>query len=359
MPIPLSMTEIHNPRGGWYRGDFHAHTDFSDGVLSPPALAALALEEGLDFFTITDHNTVKAFPNFGEHAGLLIIPGIEVTFKAGHFNAFGVERDLEWLRQVCTGRIVLTALPGAYPTINDLLREIAAHGLLSSINHPLLVPWAWRFQDTDLPHVHCLEIWNDPSYPDNIRDNPRAVELWTGWLNAGHRITAIGGSDFHRPLPKPGENKPAERLGRPSTYVYAENLSGNAILEGLRQHRAIVSMGPRVTFQAVVNGRTYEVGDEIPADAGAVTLSATVSHCTTAANARILRNGETVAENAVSDGSAALSFHDTLAAAQSGWYRLDVIDASGLMLAITNPIYVGAARTPEMSSVKDFAAALA
>ena len=346
MPSPLSMTEIHNPRAGWYRGDFHAHTHFSDGVLSAPELAALAQRERLDFFAITDHNTVKAYSNFGEHAGLLIIPGIEVTFKAGHFNVFGVDREFEWLRAVCAGPRALTALPGAYPTMNDLMREIAAHGLLNSINHPLLAPWAWCFPDTDPANLQCLEIWNDPSWPDNVRDNPRAVELWTRWLNAGYRITAIGGSDFHRSLPKPGENKPSERLGRPSTYVYAENLSGNAVLEGLRQRKAIVSMGPRVTFQATRNGRSYEIGEEIPEGEGVVTLSATVTQCATAARACILRNGETVAEAAVSDGGASLSCEETSEAGQRGWYRLDVVDANGWMQAITNPIYVGAAHEP-------------
>ena len=198
MPSPLSLTQVYNPNAGWYRGDFHAHTHFSDGVLSPPELAGLAKAEGLEFFVITDHNAVKAYPNFGEHPGLLIIPGIEVTFKEGHFNVFGVDRDFDWLQPICAGPRALPALPGAYPTMNDLLAQIAAHGLLNSINHPLLAPWAWCFKDTDLRNVHCLETWNDPSYPDNVRANPRAIALWTSWLNAGHRITAIGGSDFHR-----------------------------------------------------------------------------------------------------------------------------------------------------------------
>ena len=42
------------------KADLHLHTDFSDGVLPPPRLAALARAEGLDFFAITDHNVLKA-----------------------------------------------------------------------------------------------------------------------------------------------------------------------------------------------------------------------------------------------------------------------------------------------------------
>ena len=353
----LSLTAILNPRPGWYRGDFHAHTDFSDGVLPPPRLAALARAEGLDFFAITDHNSLRAYPHFDGDGVLLIIPGIEVTFKEGHFNVFGIDRDLDWLQHICTGQIALSALPAAYATVNDLLRAIAAHGLLISINHPLLAPWAWRFQDTDLALVHCLEIWNDPSYPDNVRDNPRAVELWTSRLNAGQRLTAIGGSDFHRPLPKPGENKPAERLSRPSTYVYAANLSGAAIIDGVRRHKVIVSMGPEVTFQAVFDGRTYEIGDEIPDSNRPITLTATVSRCQLAARARIVRNGEIIAQEPVRDGAANLTFEDTLPHGFTGWYRLDVVEPSGLIQAITNPIYIGPARPPQSSAIPDFAAA--
>ena len=39
MPDTLSLHAIHNPRPGWYRGDFHCHTLYSDGVLTPPELA--------------------------------------------------------------------------------------------------------------------------------------------------------------------------------------------------------------------------------------------------------------------------------------------------------------------------------
>ncbi len=82
--------------------------------------------------------------------------------------------------------------------------------------------------------IICLEIWNGPSWPDYRQANPEAVDLGTDWLNAGYRITAIDGSDYHHPVPAPEPPKPPDRLGLPSTYVYAEHLSGGAILAGLR-----------------------------------------------------------------------------------------------------------------------------
>jgi hypothetical protein len=356
--MSLSLTQVFNPRPGWYRGDFHAHTNFSDGALTPPHLLEVAKAEGLDFFAITDHNTIQAYPHFGETHGLLIIPGIEATYKNGHFNIFGVQGEPDWLAQV-TGKYVNAPTPDdPYPTTTALMQRTASQGLLNSINHPLLKPWAWEFGSTDLHYSHCLEIWNDPSWPDNQRDNPRAIEMWTEWLNAGHRITAIGGSDFHRPVPPPNPPKPPDRLGLPSTYVYAAELSGRAILQAVRERRAYVSMGPRATFQARVNGQTFDIGADLGQWNGEIEFSATVSECATPANARIVKNGEAIAESAVTNGGAALTSADRVDAAQAAWYRFDVYDSSGLMLAITNPIFVGPGRASERHTFGDFVGGL-
>lgn len=340
MPLPLSLNTVLNPQPGWYRGDFHCHTRHSDGVLSPPELVEVARREGLDFFAITDHNTVGAYGEFGE-AGLLVIPGIEATYDRGHWNIFGLTEDGDWLRQICEIDSDAPRAGDPYPTVNDLLRQTDALGLLNSINHPLLAPWAWEFPETELRYVHCLEIWNDPSWPDNERDNPRALALWTRLLNAGRRLTALGGSDYHRPHPPPGENKPDERLGVPSTYVYAKNLSGAAILAAVRAHRAYVSMGPRLTFTAQLDGATYPIGADLGEVSGQLALSATVTDCAVPARAQLLRNGEPLAEVEVVNGNAALSASVPAHAGERAWLRFDVYDRAGRMLAVTNPIFFG------------------
>ncbi len=352
MTSPLPLSKIHNPNPGWYRGDFHCHTHHSDGVLAPPELAQLGRTEKLDFFAITDHNTTNAYGGFGADPGLLIIPGLEVTYKGGHFNVFGIEGEHDWLAQMDT--LPAPRAEDTYPTLNALMERTAGLGLLNSINHPLLRPWAWEFADTELRHVHCLEVWNDPSWPDNQRDNPRAIKLWTEWLNDGYRITAIGGSDFHRPVPPPNPPKPPDRLGLPSTFVYAENLSGQAILNALRQRRAWMSMGPRVTFRARLNGATYEIGDDLGQQGGALELTATVSECASPAWAQIVRNGAVIAEAEAADGRAELRFTTALDPTQPAWYRFDVYDQAGLMLAITNPIYAGLQRTPMRKTFGEF-----
>ena len=64
--------------------DLHAHTNVSDGTLSPTELVRLALEKGLAAIAITDHDTtagVMEAMREGERIGIRVIPGIEMSTK--------------------------------------------------------------------------------------------------------------------------------------------------------------------------------------------------------------------------------------------------------------------------------------
>ena len=341
-------------RSRWYRGDFHAHTNCSDGFYSPVQLVELAKAEGLDFLAITDHNTIEAFSKIEGNPGLMILRGIEITLRDGDLNVFGVDQRLDWMDQICVTTKRISHLEGKYRTTTELMRQISAQELLNSMNHPLLKPWEWRDRVTELRYLSCMEIWNDPSWLDNTRDNPRAVALWTDLLNAGYRIAGIGGSDYHRPVPRPGEVKPAERLGVPSTYVLARELSSPAILNALRQRRAYVSMGPRVSFYAQARDTRYEIGDDIGELTGAVEFSASISDAPDSARAQIVKNGEIFFEAGLNGNPARLQYRAQVDTANASWLRLDVQDRDGVMLAITNPIFVGAARQPTLRRFGDF-----
>lgn len=355
--MPPSLAREAKPQAGWYRGDFHSHTYCSDGYYSPNQLVEVALAEGLDFLAITDHNTIDAFGELSPEPDVLIIPGLEVTLNEGHFNVFGIPGWLEWMEPICGGQIT-TSLAGQHRTTTELLRDITTAGLLTSMNHPFLKPWEWRDGTTELRFLDCLEIWNDPSWPDNVQANPQAVALWTDCLNAGYRLTAIGGSDYHRPAPRPGEDKPAERLGLPGTCVYAAELSTAAILAGLRQRAVYVTMGPQVTFQARVGGGVYPIGADMGELRGPIEFSAAVVGYNLAgpvsASARIVKNGRIVADAPLSGDETRLFYTEPTASAAPAWYRLDVFDQAGQLLAITNPIYCGAPSTPEPFTYADF-----
>jgi hypothetical protein len=349
----LALSRAVRAGPAWYQGDFHCHTNCSDGALTPQELLQVARGEKLDFFAITDHNTLAGYAGFGAPADLCIIPGVEVTFDRGHFNVFGIEKRQPWIDAVCGGPMALNLVESGL-TMSDLLVQTTAGGLLNSINHPLLAPWAWLDAGADLAYLQCLEIWNDPSWPDNRQANPQAIDLWTRWLNDGYRITAIGGSDFHRPTNKPGVEKPPDRLGLPRTYVYAEALSGAAILDAVRRRRVYVSMGPQVSFEASVGERVYAIGADLGAHPGEVEFVASVMPGGEPGVARIVRNGETAVEATLSGEPLTLRYQASVPGDQPVWFRFDVYDEDGLVQAITNPIYGGPLWSPARRRYGDY-----
>lgn len=349
----MTLDRVVREDTGWYAGDFHAHTLHSDGTLTPPELVELAKAEGLDFFAITDHNTADAFPHFGELEDFLVIPGVEVTLDNLHYNVFGLTGDLTWAGPVLQEPIVIPHRD-LQDGVNAWLEKAIANDCLNSLNHPLMDPWHCQMEAYDISRLTCLEIWNDPSWYTSTQANMAAVKMWTRWLNAGHRVAAIGGSDFHTPQPKPGEDKPAERIGMPRTWVYAENLSGNAILDALKRRRAYVSLGPTLDLHLEANEELFFIGQDAGEIEGSIRLFGAVSDVEEPFLVKLIHNGE---ERYVLDGqSGALTFEfPTLAIAdEASWYRLDVTRPDGEILAISNPIFHGPRPVPESDHFGDY-----
>jgi 3',5'-nucleoside bisphosphate phosphatase len=74
---------MHRPPGtrGGRRVDLHAHTLYSDGLLTPEAVVAHAIERSLAALAITDHDSVDGIEPARLAAGnaLELVPGIEVS----------------------------------------------------------------------------------------------------------------------------------------------------------------------------------------------------------------------------------------------------------------------------------------
>ncbi len=192
----------------WRAGDFHSHTVHSDGALTVPELACRAVERGLDFLAVTDHNTIShhgELPSSGRHAGIQLVAGQEVTTGWGHANAFG---DISWVdfRQ---------------PAVAWQAAAEAAGGLLS-VNHPLADDCSWR---QDLPlRPPLAEVWHS-SWTDTRWGGPLA--WWQAW---DQDVVPIGGSDFH--------GGPGAQPGSPTTWVECE---GDDVLGALRAGRVSIS----------------------------------------------------------------------------------------------------------------------
>ena len=76
--------------------DFHSHTCESDGTLAPAALCEFMQQRGVRFFSITDHDSIKAYGQFEAPAHMRAISGIEIntTFRDGEVHVLGYRLPL-------------------------------------------------------------------------------------------------------------------------------------------------------------------------------------------------------------------------------------------------------------------------
>jgi hypothetical protein len=196
----------------WLAGDLHAHTFHSDGVMSVAELAAYAVERGLDFVAVTDHNTVSHHALLGPASsryGVTLLPGQEVTTELGHAGVLG---DTGWI-------------DFREPASSWLTAADAAGGLMS-VNHPFAGPVSWVHPMPRRPPL--LEVWHW-SWLDLSWTTP--LSWWQAWDPSA---IPVGGSDWHRP----GSDAP---LGTPTTWVSCADASVAGVLEGLRAGRVAIS----------------------------------------------------------------------------------------------------------------------
>jgi len=343
---------------GWYRGDLHTHSGQSDARCRslagreagcPPFYTLReAVEHGLDFVALTDHNVTSQFIDMGylqpHFDTLLLMPGRELTTRDGHANLLGymgfVETDL--------GR------PGA-ETPNAMIASAHATGGFLTINHPSrptgedCLGCGWAPTDTDYAKVDAVEVVNGGSTIETPGDREaaivRQVRYWEALLDRGYRLVGIAGSDNHDAIQYRGNSPigPQAAIGSLATVIRADDLSQGAILRGLRSGRVFVDLDEgrgRVLDLAASRGRDHAVmGGILPARAGRIVGTVHVEEVA-GGRVELVVDGRRVpvAGGAIADDTA-----DVAVALPHGahkWFRADVRRSDGRLWLIGNPIYV-------------------
>jgi hypothetical protein len=322
----------------WYKGDFHTHTVLSDGKMTPERNMEQADIMGLDFFVATDHNLLSTSWPKGK---ALVIPGNEFTADYGHWNALGLRQWIDW--RSCTADGGIATQQG----MNRVMEEAGQQGALRSINHAMLMPWAWMYEETPLNFLDALEIWNDPTYHTNPAATEKALILWSTLWNEGYQVTGIGGSDSHLlPEESYGDGNPPSLIGDPATYVYADRLSAAAILAAVREGHVYVSRAPVLDICVTVDGISYPLGSDLTeavniSPDGNVYCSLTVTNCPEGI-LRVIENGEVVSQLLVSDAARTFAFTSPWKESEYVWRRYEIRANNGNLLAFTNPVFYGA-----------------
>ncbi|MBD9651759.1 CehA/McbA family metallohydrolase [Ensifer sp. ENS09] len=222
-------------QAGWYRGDLHCHTFHSDAAGSPELLHAAAKQAGLDFLAVADHNTITQRRYFHPHssADLVFVRAMEITTAVGHANVFGVD---DWIDFRMTK-------PEHAHTLARLVHE--SDGLISVNHDKPTIPW-----DYDLPEIDCMEVWQSHW----LAWNWVSLERYQQRLASGLKISAIGGSDFHQPARLMPEGPLV--LARPTTVLYLNELSEDAVLGAMKSGHGYVTESPTGPhLELVANGQ--------------------------------------------------------------------------------------------------------
>ena len=94
LTLPPRHRTATGAAAGTWRGVFHVHTVASDGGGTRDEVARAAAEAGLQFVILTDHGDGTRAPAPPEFLhGVLVIDGVEIPTRDGHYAAFGLERS--------------------------------------------------------------------------------------------------------------------------------------------------------------------------------------------------------------------------------------------------------------------------
>jgi predicted metal-dependent phosphoesterase TrpH len=272
-PLSAASKDPASPHGFWIPGDLHVHTIYGhDTCITPttawdytkPSRSARrscpdfytwgfppvdrlneALQRGLSYVAITDHNNVinqsdpavlaweKAHPSF------VSIPGYENS-QAGHVQMLGARSC--YGNHGPTKAIIecdTTPTDKSARGMQQLADGLRRHGGVFQINHPSDMNWLHAYGRQIVPDT--VEVWNIGPWAfqhplPSANDNNFSLRWYDGFLRAGDRVGVTGGSDSHWRL-----TDSVQGVGDPTTWVYVTQRSIQGVLDGLRAHHTFVS----------------------------------------------------------------------------------------------------------------------
>ncbi len=295
---------VSNAQPDWYRGELHAHSWESDGKVPVADVVAAARHYKLDFLALTDHFTTSGYRELGAHVGsdIALIRSMELTGHAGHANIHGLHR---WHDIFVDGR--------ADWTINDLAREVHEAGGLFCVNHPFAADLGWRYHEFDWRNADLIEVYHHLEGANNMYQ----IGLWDEQLRAGRHIVGVAGTDSHHP------HDQRHRLGQVFTAVYADELSEQGIIDGLRRGCVYATRGPALVLEATNGERNAQMGATLPA--GTVQLAVTLDAMEYPFRLFVLKNGFYFGLEEQRDiRTAPMQFHFADDAKGGDYYRVEV-----------------------------------
>ena len=254
-----------------FKGDFHMHSNRSDGKETPEYVAATNRKTGYDFMSLTDHKLYEpslvardAMAAFG--CDMLVCPGEEVHLQDNpvHIINFGGKSSVNELarenpEQYLAGvREYEKSVPENYDPATrfqvaasewtfDRIRDA---GGISMFCHPFWRPKYHNYIGEDVIDLlldrtkfDVLEVIGGFYRPD-VESNMLSVARWQEEQAKGKRIPVAGISDSH--------GCDGDLTGWYYTVVFAEELSFESIAAAIRDNRSVAVHWIPDTYPTVV-----------------------------------------------------------------------------------------------------------
>lgn len=346
---------------GFYAGDLHQHTNYSDGADNVWEVALSNINNGLSFGFLSDHNSAGGLAEWmqanrltsniagnGDIQFFKALLAVEMTTTYGHYQSIGAGIVVpEW-------DIELEKNEDPKEEVVKIAREIIRNGGIAQVNHPYSYgEMGFPFWDI-LDEFETIEIWNG-KYQPNRNENLAAKNKWFELLNEGRYFPGTSGSDNHSIQSKytasylptnPTESdlyrdmylKMGLYSGVPSYYAKLDGIiTLESVQSAIRNGHAFMSNGILlfVDIEGKTYGETFSLGTST-----SVTLDIT-GFCREGINTiNIIVNGE-VAEQINLDEY--INYQDQILLDNVAIGDWIVIEAEGPMAryAITNPIFLG------------------
>lgn len=174
------------------RLELHNHTIESDGNLTAQQLIDWMLNDQVDAFALTDHNTIsghmKVEKILKEQAlDISCIYGMEYTTYYGHILCFNLKEYVPWEN-----------INKHQPEL--LFKAIQEKGALAGIAHPFsagypIATCGFEMTFTDYSYIDFIEIFNNPEPLHTV--NERGLLWWEDLILKGHPIASTSGMDLH------------------------------------------------------------------------------------------------------------------------------------------------------------------
>lgn len=300
---------------GWYGGDIHWHSSYTDDDiefgLTPAAAKELAYASGLSFLGVTDHSydldDITGQPHVKDpetkkwtalkkelfalneaSVDCALLRGEEVSCgnekgKNVHALVFGHDEFIPGTGD-STDRGLLNKPDNYITGFKDKGFCVAAHPLdaQSALQRLILRRGVWS--DNDLEHADAIEFYNgfkDAAFYEGKK-------AWIRMLLKGNKLIAVAGSDAH------GDFASAFKVSIPffTIRVCNQQITGTArtyvlckkqpnevlVMDALKKGRVIISDGPLCDMTIAMHHTEYRIGDTILPGKGTITINTVSSN---------------------------------------------------------------------------------